>query len=603
MIPRIGWLCLLLPVAAFLLYGCGDQESGYDSGPVKCIFSVQPDPEDNTSDVGVCNEQMTDDAIPIVLDETALSLSTGERYSMELTPSGDPCGQGQSGCQRVLTANSLRNAPRAALKDKGFVTMDILMVICQFTDYKVDYVTESSVVTELYGSKSMKEMLETDTFGRVRLDQNYMKVTTVNMGMSLSQLGGCNPNKAAQVAKAKVKLQGIDPDSFTFREFFLPKQIPCGWAGLASLGCGHPPSLPNPGACHAWYKIQGTFVRGHELGHNLGLSHGGGPSKWWSSQIDWNSQYIEYGDKQSAMGNNFQNLAGYTTYGRNAIGVLNWKKGEALELEGYKDYKICSMTRFNVPPSASTCDAIGLMIPCGTGSSSDPCMPRQSSKAAFKGGDYWISFRDEQHFSAPLAANLKNKVYVHLARKATNPKYGRGTEAWAILSVGDSFTINNYNKIVVTFKSMNNGVATVNINGPGGPPPTPTKSACDTLVNGECKACVEKAMSSCKYKNPWDPQCEAICTHVLCKNKCHAPPTPTPAPPSTPSPTPPGGSGKSVCSKDVPGVCRSCVWAIDSWCKNNWDNMCTQACTKQTPYTNGYNCSPSCEVTTKASWG
>ena len=48
----------------------------------------------------------------------------------------------------------------------------------------------------------------------------------------------------------------------------LPFMDACGWAGLASVGCGK--------RCYAW--LQGGYSTSadtvfHELGHNLGLQH------------------------------------------------------------------------------------------------------------------------------------------------------------------------------------------------------------------------------------------------------------------------------------------------------------------------------------------
>merc|ERR1719336_389879 len=110
---------------------------------------------------------------------------------------------------------------------------------------------------------------------------------------------GCPANDCYYTSLEKIPQQypGVDPDSYTFREFFVPRQIgSCGWAGLAVVGCGHFSRLPNPGGCWSYNLYGGAWLRQHELGHNQGILHPRSfPLKEAGKTSTSDSQEIEFG--------------------------------------------------------------------------------------------------------------------------------------------------------------------------------------------------------------------------------------------------------------------------------------------------------------------
>lgn len=70
-------------------------------------------------------------------------------------------------------------------------------------------------------------------------------------------------------------------------------------------------------------------------------------------------------------------------------------------------------------------------------------MPKVSQHADKKGGYIWVSFRGDEGYSAiqnrGLEERFQNKVYVHLAREFSNPRFNQGSELWKVLKVGESY--------------------------------------------------------------------------------------------------------------------------------------------------------------------
>ena len=90
-------------------------------------------------------------------------------------------------------------------------------------------------------------------------------------------------------ASIRLDAQGIDPKTYTHREYFIPTSVAgCNWGGLAYVGCATP-GPRKPGACQAWIRDRYATTRAHEFGHNLGASHAGGAG-------------VEYGDNSGVMG-------------------------------------------------------------------------------------------------------------------------------------------------------------------------------------------------------------------------------------------------------------------------------------------------------------
>jgi len=171
-------------------------------------------------------------------------------------------------------------------------------------------------------------------------------------------------------------------------------------------------------------------VRGHELGHNLGLLHAGG--------LNAGGQYVEYGDPEAAMGASYR-FSSFTAAGRYQMGVLHDAQGEVVEvnpadLPGNSALGALPITlgSLSLPLNQPGADCVAVKISCPS------CVPLVSSHSSNMGGYLWLQFRGDEGYSAitngGIADKYQNKVYVHLARHYQHKRYGAGTEMWAMLT-------------------------------------------------------------------------------------------------------------------------------------------------------------------------
>ena len=208
--------------------------------------------------------------------------------------------------------------------------MDLLMIVAIFpgTDNMWD---EGELYEQVFETgASLNDLFVHSSSGQLSVSSSMTKVVTVTLASdwasSWSSVTDCPYMDVMSEALEAVEEQhGIDPDAYTYREIFMPSGGGCGWAGLASVGCGHPSrGLPRPGACIAWYNYKSTGVRAHELGHNLGLLHAAAES---------GGVFLEYGDYQSMMGNGARSTLQFLTFrpARYQLGLLAEVSGEVIE--------------------------------------------------------------------------------------------------------------------------------------------------------------------------------------------------------------------------------------------------------------------------------
>ena len=168
--------------------------------------------------------------------------------------------------------------------------MSVLMVVLQYTDHQSPE-DEAKVKRSLYeGVESVAEMVKKASYGRLLLPTSRTMAVTVQMGTPWANVTYCPSKGIVAAARQKVTQQhpNVDQGNYAFHEFFLPTQPNggCKFAGMASVGCGHPGTrLPTTGvnpssSCRAVYRVNKPFVRAHELGHNLGLGHGSGKDQY-----------------------------------------------------------------------------------------------------------------------------------------------------------------------------------------------------------------------------------------------------------------------------------------------------------------------------------
>ena len=86
------------------------------------------------------------------------------------------------------------------------------------------------------------------------------RIISVDMGTSANGISGCPISRAASVANLLAASQhGIDPATYTFREYLLPSGFgSCSWLGLANVGCAPPVPNLSPPTLHLAYAFVTT---------------------------------------------------------------------------------------------------------------------------------------------------------------------------------------------------------------------------------------------------------------------------------------------------------------------------------------------------------
>lgn len=327
--------------------------------------------------------------------------------------------------------------------------MDVLMIICEFTDYKPDYVNERTAFAELFGSflplhrylfeamgiaepfgadthvtndkPTLKDILVTESNNHLTVSLEKSKVVTIQMKVAWGRVTGCPYESMAERALRMVREQhpGVDPDSYSFRELFIPSNPSggCTWDALANKGCGHPKYLPSPGACLAWYRNNDRFARMHELGHNLGLSHAGGDAG--------NGVWTEYGDKHVNMGNGY-GMAVFSSADRYHMGWLADGHGEVLEWKSTDGAGIFVLSEAHRPPRQPGTEGVAVKIVCPS------CRSKVPKHSQDIGGYLFIDYIQELLHWGWLT--------IRFSRDMSSITYRtQGTEEWAKLKKRGAF--------------------------------------------------------------------------------------------------------------------------------------------------------------------
>lgn len=250
-----------------------------------------------------------------------------------------------------------------------------------------------------------KALIRASSYGTFRIGATT-QYATANVGVRVSSHGStCN----ARNIREQIIPRTSGVNNYMYRMFFLPAFSGCGWAGLATVGCGRPLNSARAGACWSMYNGKSSFghsiiTQAHELGHNFGLLHAAGLR---------NGNFVEYGDNTAIMGNVWTAGMQFSAAHRFQIGWLRNTAGEVVgisrgarrvsKLEGAK----------------GTAGAVALRIACPR------CVPRQSGKDV--GGEVFVSY-------------ALNQVRVHLRRVNSNGVFNQGQELWASLGAGQSFS-------------------------------------------------------------------------------------------------------------------------------------------------------------------
>jgi len=253
------------------------------------------------------------------------------------------------------------------------------------------------------------------SYGQTNFPENKAVIVTVNMGKAMPTQY-CPTTSESSLADSKVPSQhGIEPRDYTHREYWLPSAMGgCTWAGLGSVGCAPPGTIPRAGACQTWIRNSRGTVRAHEFGHNYGLSHGGVESN--------TGTYNAYGDYSSIMGISAQ-WKSFIAPDRDALG---WFPSDVIRdpTMAPAAYKLAAL--IEQPLSLDSEVFMALKFWCSS------CV-----SSGITGGYIYISFRTNEGYDKDLEYDdLDDKVFVHIQRKYYG-SYGQGTE---LLKVMDEFS-------------------------------------------------------------------------------------------------------------------------------------------------------------------
>jgi len=288
-----------------------------------------------------------------------------------------------------------------------------IVMVVNFLDASVSCsvdAVQDLMFTDPY-DKSIDDLYQETSIGNVWFSGNIVGPFTINYRSA----GTCDHHAWAAAAEAAAQSDGLNLGVYDRKVYVLPKENPCSWAGLATLG-GSP--------SQAWiFLCDAADVYGHEIGHNLGMNHAATPN-------------FDYGDVSDIMG-----LSGYGLRRVNAPHheQMGWfSPDHVLTITAGGIYDLAPL---EVDPSNAL----------------DPQILKIAKPDT--GEYYYLSYRQQLGFDATLNTYYLDGLNVH--RYKGDASASR-TYFLDVLADGESF-VDSANGITVTQMSHNNDYLTLQV--------------------------------------------------------------------------------------------------------------------------------------------
>ena len=362
-------------------------------------------------------EVFISDDFAIRASQTVYRLRTSSGESLELHPPFGAelprrtgarvrvTGHRQSG---VFTADRVESLSspvedRAAQLAAASGTKRVLVMLVNFQDDTSQPYTPTQAQNTLFAASGSVAAYYTEvSYGVTGLSGGVAGWYTLPMSKPTT----CDIGQITTLANNAATAAGFPPSNYDFPVYVFPS-IPCGWAGLASVGGGG-----------AWInEALSGYVTTHEIGHNYGVLH--------AHSLDCGAVSIgpscsrsEYGDPFDVMGGDLRHM---NAYFKNYLG---WLTGSSVATQSL------GTVTYTMSPLESSSGTRAVQLPTSAGRT------------------YWLEFRQGFGFDAGLASNsnVVNGVLVHLGPSdvggADLLDMTPATDDFgdAALTVGNSFT-------------------------------------------------------------------------------------------------------------------------------------------------------------------
>lgn len=176
-----------------------------------------------------------------------------------------------NGWARFLTLLSILSAKASGQSINAFT---IILSVCNMgatiTPRELDIVYRGHKTPKTPYSLNVNDLFKTCSHNRANFSSDIMPSTVYVPCIGYLQ-PTCDVDGWASYADSFVQGIGVNLSKYSHRIYILPRNDPCGWGGLGTVGpCEH--------VCRVWVSgkvADKVAVYTHELAHNLGLGHAG----------------------------------------------------------------------------------------------------------------------------------------------------------------------------------------------------------------------------------------------------------------------------------------------------------------------------------------